>query len=142
MSIEVYLNYNGNCREAVEYYAEIFDTKTPDFMTFGEAPENPEFQLPEESRDLIMHVGLEIEGTVVMFSDTFPDQMVTQGNHMSLVVSSDDVERIETLFKRMEKEGRVEMPLQKTFWSQCYGSLVDKFGITWQFSHYDETMQL
>ena len=139
MAIETYVNFNGNCREAVECYAEIFDTKEPEFMTFSEAPEDPLFYLPEDTKNLIMHVGLEIEGSTVMFSDTLPDSPVTPGNNISLVVSIDDKERIETLFNRMKKEGKVEMKLQETFWSKCYGSLVDKFGIVWQFNHYDGT---
>jgi len=139
MAVETYVNFNGNCREAVEYYAEVFETKKPEFMSFEEAPEDPDFALPLEARHLIMHVGLDIEGSMVMFSDTFPDRPVTHGNNISLVVSIDDKKRIETLFGRMKEDGKVEMELQETFWSKCYGSLVDKFGIVWQFSHYDGT---
>ncbi|NBG87863.1 VOC family protein [Isachenkonia alkalipeptolytica] len=138
MSIEVYMNFNGNCKEAVEYYAEIFETTEPEFMTFGEAPEDPLFHLPEDTKDRIMHVGLEIEGTVVMFSDALPDSPVNFGNNISPVVNTDDVKRIETLFHRIKQEGTVEMELQKTFWSKCYGSVVDKFGVMWQFNYYDE----
>ena len=139
MAIETYVNFNGNCREAVEYYAEVFETKKPEFMSFEEAPEDPDFALPLESRHLIMHVALEIEGSTVMFSDTFPDTPVTQGTNISLVISTDDKERITYLFDRLKEEGKVEMELQETFWSKCYGSLVDKFGIVWQFNHYDGT---
>jgi PhnB protein len=139
MSIETYVNFNGNCREAVEYYAEVFETKKPEFMSFEEAPEDPDMALPLEARHLIMHVGLEIEGSMILFSDTFPDRPVTPGNNISLVISTDDRARIETLFNRMKNEGTVEMELQETFWSKCYGSLIDKFGIVWQFNHDDGT---
>jgi PhnB protein len=45
MSVDVYINFNGNCREAVEFYAKVFGTEKPQIMTFGEAPPNPEYPL-------------------------------------------------------------------------------------------------
>lgn len=72
MSVDAYLNFNGNCRQAVEFYAEVFGTEQPNIMTFGETPPNPEFPLPEEAKDLVMHTRLTINGSNIMFSDTFP----------------------------------------------------------------------
>ena len=37
MAVDVYLVFNGNCREAVEFYADVFNTEKPQFMTFGES---------------------------------------------------------------------------------------------------------
>lgn len=71
MSVDVYINFNGNCREAVEFYAQVFGTETPQIMTFGETPPNPEFPLPDEAKNLVMHTRLNIEGSNVMFSDVF-----------------------------------------------------------------------
>ena len=50
MAIHAYINFNGNCREAVEFYAGIFGTEDPQIMTFGEMPPDPEFVLLEESK--------------------------------------------------------------------------------------------
>ena len=50
MAVEAYINFNGNCREAVEFYASAFGTEKPQFMTFGDTPPNPEFALPEETK--------------------------------------------------------------------------------------------
>ena len=61
MAVDVYLNFNGNCREAAEFYAEVFGTEKPEIMTFGEAPPNPDYQLPEEAKDLVMHTRLNIK---------------------------------------------------------------------------------
>lgn len=72
MSVDVYINFNGNCREAVEFYAEVFGTEKPQIMTFGEAPPPPEFALPEEAKNLVMHTRLNISGTVGMeLQETF-----------------------------------------------------------------------
>jgi uncharacterized glyoxalase superfamily protein PhnB len=43
--------------------------------------------------------------------------------------------RIYTLFNKLKEGGTVNMDLQETFWSKCYGSVTDKFGIQWQLSH-------
>lgn len=139
MSVEVYVNFNGDCREAVNYYSEVFKTKTPKFMTFEDAPQDPNFKLPEASKNLIMHVELEIEGSTVMFSDTLPGSPATIGDNISLSVSTNDIGKIKSFFEHLKTDGRVVMDLQKTFWSKCYGSVVDKFGIVWQFNHVDHS---
>lgn len=134
MAINVYLNFDGNTREAVEFYAKVFETETPQMMTFGDSPQDPSFPLPEEAKNRIMHARLEAAGGVLMFSDTFPGMPFTQGNNISLTVTSPDEESIKTWFAKLSDGGKVNMELQKTFWSKCYGSLQDKFGIEWQLS--------
>lgn len=135
MSVDVYLNFNGNCREAVLFYAKVFGTEQPHIMTFGEAPPNPEYTLPEEAKDLVMHSRLQISGSNVMFSDVFPGMPYIQGNNISLAVVSQNLDNISSYFHSLKEGGTVRMELQETFWSKSYGSLVDKFGIEWQFSH-------
>jgi PhnB protein len=138
MTVESYLYFNGNCREAVEFYTKVFDTQTPEFMTFAELPADSGMEISEENKDLIMHVGIEIEGSIVMFSDATPDNPVTMGDNVTLVVSSNDTNKLQNYFNQMKEEGNVEMELQETFWSKLYGMVTDKFGVLWQFNHYDE----
>ncbi|PUA39027.1 hypothetical protein C8Z91_11170 [Paenibacillus elgii] len=135
MAIHVYLNFNGNCREAVEFYAEAFGTEKPQIMTFGDAPPNPEFTLPEEAKHLVMHARITVNGSDVMFSDIFPGMPFTAGNNISLSVMSKNIDEIKTYFNKLKEGGKVGMELQETFWSKCYGQLTDKFGIQWQFNH-------
>lgn len=138
MSVDVYVNFNGNCREAVEFYANVFVTEKPNFMTFGDSPQNPNYELPEDAKNLIMHTRLNILGSNIMFSDTFPGRPVTFGNNVNLAVVSRDVEQIRTVFNALKEDGHISMELQETFWSKCYGSLRDKFGVEWLFSHENE----
>ncbi|MFD0959228.1 VOC family protein [Paenibacillus chungangensis] len=138
MSIEVYLNFNGNCREATEFYAEVFGVELQEMMTFGQSPPSPEYPLPEEAKDLIMHTRLNILGSNVMFSDVFPSMPFTVGNNVSLTVQSKDPEVLSSAFNQLKNGGEVQMELQETFWSKKYGSLTDKFGIVWQFNLNEE----
>jgi PhnB protein len=133
MAIEVYLIFNGNCREAVEFYSKVFNTPLQQILTFREG--NMSEDMTEEDKDLIMHTYLNISGNRVMFSDSFPGQPVNIGDNVSLTVLSKDIDEITTQFNSLKEGGRVEMDLQETFWSKWYGSLVDKFGVSWQFSH-------
>ncbi|MDW0117047.1 VOC family protein [Sporosarcina thermotolerans] len=135
MAIDVYLTFNGNCRQAAEFYAEVFNTEKPQIMTFGEAPKDPNYSLPEEAKDLVLHTRLDINGSNVMFSDTFPGSHFVQGNNVSLAFVSNDMEEIKRVFGRLKEGGKVAMDLQETFWSKSYGSLRDQFGIEWQLSY-------
>lgn len=135
MAIVTYINFKGNCREAVEFYVQVFGTEKPQIMTYGDTPPDPEFSMPEESKELIMHTMLKINGSPVMFSDVFPGMPFVAGNNISLTILTKDMDEIKSLFNRLKEGGTVDMDLQETFWSKCYGSLTDKFGIPWQFSH-------
>ncbi|AIQ53530.1 VOC family protein [Paenibacillus sp. FSL R7-0331] len=134
MSVDVYINFNGNCREAVEFYAKIFGNSDPQIMTFGEAPPNPDYPLPEAAKALVMHARLDVDGSNVMFSDVFPGMPFTAGNNISLALVTRNEEDVKSWFHQLKEGGSVTMELQETFWSKCYGSLKDKFGIEWQVS--------
>lgn len=140
MAIDVYLTFNGNCREAAEFYAEVFKTEKPEIMTFGESPQSPDYVLPEEAKDLVLHTRLNINGSNVMFSDTFPGSPFVAGNNISLALVSKEEDMVKSAFNALKEGGKVSMDLQETFWSKCYGSLRDKFGIEWQFSHETDQM--
>lgn len=134
MAVDIYINFNGNCREAVEFYSQVFGTEQPKFMTFGDMPPNPEFALPEDAKNLVMHTRLNMSGSNVMFSDVLPGMPFVEGNNISLSYTSKNMDVIKSLFNKLKESGTVGMDLQETFWSKCYGSLKDKFGIEWQFN--------
>ncbi|HQK83823.1 MAG TPA: VOC family protein [Atribacter sp.] len=133
MPMDVFINFNENCREAVNFYAQVFGLEEPAIMTYGEAPPNSQMPVTEETKNLIMHASLTIFGTVVMFMDTTPDTQVNQGDNIVLTIRSKDLDEVQSLFNKMKNGGRVLMDLQETFYSKCYGMLIDKFGIPWQF---------
>ncbi|QFF98145.1 VOC family protein [Psychrobacillus glaciei] len=134
MAVDVYLNFNGNCRDAAEFYAEVFKTEKPQIMTFGEAPPSPDYTLPEEAKDLVMHTRLNIGGSNIMFSDVFPGSPFIEGNNVSLAFVSADENEVRSAFEALKVGGKVGADLQETFFSKCYGNLKDRFGIEWQVS--------
>lgn len=137
MPVNVYLIFNGDCRQAIEFYGQVFGSEA-NIMTFGDAPPNPDFPLPEEAKNLVMHAQLLVQGTRVMFSDTFPGQPYVKGNNIELAFVSTNIDEIKSIFNKLKEGGEIKMDLQETFWSKCYGALTDKFGVKWQFSHEGE----
>ncbi len=135
MGVEVYINFNGNCRQAVDFYSDVFGTEKPKIMLFGDTPPNPEFPLDEEMKKLVMHATLNIEGSMVMFSDVPPGMTFVEGNNITLIINSKDTEKITTIFNKLKEGGTIRMDLQETFWSKLYGYVVDKFGIGWQLNY-------
>ncbi|GIP18960.1 VOC family protein [Paenibacillus montaniterrae] len=142
MPIEAYLVFDGNCREAVLFYKEVFNTHEPKFMTFGDSPDGPEHMQLPEMKDLIMHTRLVINGTTVMFSDNFPGMEFTVGNNITLAYVSDDAEELKAVYSKLKEGGRVDMELQETFWSKLYGQVTDRFGIQWQLNYGDGNVEM
>jgi len=134
MPIHPYLNFDGNTRQAVDYYARVFGAEKARVMTFGEQPPDPDYPMPDNVKDRVMHTYLNVAGTEIMFSDTFPGQPFTMGNNVSLTVVTQNRADLERWYNALAAEGEVSMPLQETFWSKAYAALRDKFGVEWQFS--------
>lgn len=137
MSVEVYIYFNGNCREAVKFYAGVFRTHLQKILTYGEAP-NPAFPMPEDAKNRVLHTLLEINGSKIMFSDCMPDMEYIAGNNMSVMLNYKDAEELKAVFARLAEGGEVYMEPQQTFFSKCYAHLEDKFGIIWQLNQYTE----
>ena len=135
MSLNVYLHFNGTCREAFEFYRSIFGGEFDLITTFGEGP--PEMQIPEEERDGIMHVSYSIGDNVLMGSDvpsTF-GMTINQGSNFSLSYAPGSREETDQLFAKLSEGGTVSMPLGDMFWGSYFGSCTDKFGINWMLNY-------
>lgn len=135
MAIEAYIQFNGNCRDAVEFYSQVFDTAKPQIMTYGDAPPDPAFPVSEEAKHLVLHAQLTISGSNVMFSDVCPGMPFVAGNNISLTLISKSMDEMKTVFGKLKEGGTVVMELQETFWSKYYGFVTDKFGIAWQLNY-------
>lgn len=133
MALNPYLIFNGNAREAALFYANVFETAEPQLMTFSSIHSSDE--LPPGAEELIMHTNLEIAGGKLMISDNFPGMPFQAGNNFTVAYVSNDEAAIKAAFEKLKDGGTVRMELQETPWSKCYGSIIDKFNVEWQFSH-------
>ena len=136
MLLELFINFDGNCREAVEFYAKVFKSEVKNLMTYGETPPDSNYTVNEADRDKIMYAGVPIGGITVMFMDLPADSPLTVGNNINPTISIDDKGEVTRIFNELKEGGEVCMELQKTFFSEWYGMVQDQYGIIWQLLLY------
>jgi len=132
MSFDVFLNFDGDCRNALTFYTEVFNLETPtNIMTYDN---NPQGSFGEGNEGRILYASLPIFGSNVMFSDCPAGSYYVKGTNIALTLGTQDEAEIARIFNAFAESGTVLMPLAKTFFSEFYGMVTDKFGITWQLS--------
>ena len=120
-TLNPYLSFKSNAREAMEFYQSVFGGQL-DVMTFG--------QMGGEPADGVMHSHLGTDqGFALMGSDT-PEEMGEPSPNGSISLSGDDPE-LRTWWDQLSDGGQVTMPLEKQAWGDEFGMCVDKFGVTW-----------
>lgn len=135
MKFGTYLYFNGNCREAIEYYCSLFDQPLPPIQTYGEIPPTDDFQLPEEAKHLVLYSKLELDGYPLYMSDTLPGYGVESSESISIVIDTETEDQIREMYHYLRKEGEVLMELQETFFSELYGRVRDQYGVQWELNY-------
>ena len=128
MQLSPYLGFNGQCEAAFKLYQECLGGTLQFKMTWGESPMAD--QVPSEWRDKIIHATLIVGETALLGADSLPDQY-EEPRGISVTIPTTDLAESERIFATLSEGGRVTMPLQKTFWSPAFATLVDRFGIPW-----------
>ena len=128
MELSTHLNFNGQCAEAFTFYERCLGGKLVVLMTHGESPMRD--QVPPDWHDKVIHARLEVGKDALMGCDAPPTHYATpQGSSVSVTLEAPaDAERV---FGALADRGKITLPFQKTFWSQGFGMLVDRFGVPW-----------
>ncbi|CAI8853398.1 VOC family protein [Pseudomonas sp. fls2-241-R2A-110] len=129
MKINPYLIFNGDCKAAFTFYEQALQGRIEMMMTFGESPARE--QLPADLHNLIIHTRLAVGDQAIMGSDTTPDRPTDDMSGCSVSLNVDSVAEAERVFGALAEDGKVQMPLDKTFWAERFGMLVDRFGVSW-----------
>lgn len=126
-----YLNFNGQCQQALAFYQQCFENARVDIQTFANMPG----ELPDPAMaDLVMHAEFNADGVTFMATDGQPDMPFTQGNNIHLSVQLESTEEQTRLFEHLSEGGQIVMELQDTFWQSRFGMCNDKFGIQWMLN--------
>ena len=136
MNFELFINFDGNCRQAVEFYAKVFKTEVKNIMTYSQIPANEDYPVADADKDKIMYCDIQIGDMNVMFCDLPADHVLNKGNNVSPTLSMADKDEVTRIFNELKESAEVHMDLQKTFYSELYGMVKDKFGIIWQILYY------
>ena len=129
--LNIYLNFDGNCREAFEFYRSVFGGEFAIMQTFRDGRDDME--VPEDEMDNVMHISFPIGDSMLMGSD-MPSgfgMTLVAGNNFSVSVSPDSREEADRLFSALSDGGAVTMPQQDMFWGSYFGACTDKFGMNW-----------
>ncbi len=129
MTIETYLMFKGDCREAFEFYHSVLGGTIEAMFPYGDSPTDA--QVSDEWKSKIMHARMVIDGQAIMASDAPPGRQDTPaGFNVSLSVAS--VAEAERVFAGLsEGAQRITMPLGETFWAKRFGMFTDRFGVPW-----------
>ena len=132
MQLNAYLYFNGQCEEAFQFYEQLLGGKIEAMFPHAGTP--AEQYVPPEWRDKIMHARLSVGGSVLMGSDAPPGHYHEASKGFSVNIGLQDPEEAERIFHALAENGKVNMPIEKTFWAERFGMLVDRFGIPWMIN--------
>jgi len=126
--VNVYLTFNGNCAEAMNFYHECLGGELILNKVEGSPIEN---ECQADMKDQIMHAMLTSGGIKIMASDMLMQGEFIRGNSASLGLTCDSEEEIHRFYDQLSAGGTAKDPLKEQFWGAIFGMFTDKFGVRW-----------
>ena len=133
-SVNPYINFKGNCEEAFNYYKSVFGGEFTTKDRFSDMPPQEGMELSEADMNKIMHVSLPIsKETMLMGSDVGGEwaKGIVVGTNITISITADSRDQADHFFKSLSEGGKVNMPMDLTFWGSYFGMCTDKFDINW-----------
>jgi PhnB protein len=128
LQLDTYLFFDGTCADAMRFYERTLGGKLH-LMTHGESPMAA--QTPPGSANRILHARLELDGRLLMASDSMVGQPYERMKGFSLSLIYPTVAEAQRMFAALAEGGQITMPIGKTFWAEAFGMLIDRFGTPW-----------
>ena len=128
MQMHPYLSFKGQCEAAFKFYEQSLGGQMGLIFRYAGSPLAD--QVPADWQDKIVHGSLTLGEAVLMGADVAPEQYEEpKGFSLSLQIKS--TAHAERIFHDLAQDGRIVLPLEKTFWAARFGMVVDRFGIPW-----------
>ena len=131
MSLSFHIDFNGQCREAFEFYAENLKGTIGTMLEFKDSPASE--SVSKEWQHKIIHANILIEGIELAGADVKPEQY-QKPKGFSILLGLNTESAVKSIFNQFSVGGEIIFPPQKTFWSPCYAIVVDRFGVAWKFN--------
>jgi PhnB protein len=130
MPIEPYLNFDGRCEEAIEFYKKALGAECTMLMRVSDSPEKPPGGVTPGTENKVMHASLRIGDANIMLSDGYCKGSANfSGITLSLSVPNEAA--ADRAFNALSDGGKIHMPLTETFFSPRFGMVADRFGVPW-----------
>lgn len=138
--VSTYLNFPRNTEEVFGFYKSVFGGEFSGggiarFSDIPPAEGSP--PIPDEDKNLIMHIELPILGGHILMGTDAPESMgfkVNFGNNIYINLEPDTRAETKKLFDALAAGGKTTMELADMFWGAYFGSCTDKFGVQWMFN--------
>ncbi|WP_230383911.1 VOC family protein [Pedobacter endophyticus] len=134
MSINSYLTFNGNCREAMTFYQHCLGGELS-FQTIADSTDGNKF--PLRMRKNILQATLIKDGLLLIATDMVGDAGLIKGNAIAMMLNCTSEEELKRSFTKLSVGAKSAHPLQETFSGGIFGNLTDKFGNHWLLSYDD-----
>ena len=131
MKTNAYLSFNGDCRAAMTFYAEVLGGQVTAMLTHGETPAAGQF--PPEFHDRIIHACIDLGDTILMAGDA-PPSLYQPPVGFSVNITAASVAEAERIYAALSAGGRVQMALAETFWATRFAMFIDRFGTPWMIN--------
>jgi PhnB protein len=129
MKLVPYLNFYGQCEEAMNFYKDVLGGEVLGIHRFGDSP----MSVDENMKSKIMHMGIKFGDNILYASDGMESKPV-EGNRYTLSINIDSPSEAEKVFSKLSEGGNITMPIQATFWAERFGMFKDKYGVTWMIN--------
>jgi PhnB protein len=123
-----YLQFQGNCEEALLFYQHILDGRVEIVSRY----DNPAMNAPEDFKNKVLHAAFYFGKYQLFASDTIPKKAGESFQpNISLSLGFHEEEQAKDIFDRLSAGGKIHVPFKKQFWGDWHGNFTDRFGIRW-----------
>jgi PhnB protein len=127
--LNAYLSFDGQCAEAMNFYAQVLGGQLDALITYGDMPGEP--ACPASHAGRIMHACLKHPDFMLMAGDTPPGMAFEGMKGVMMTLTYDSAAEARRIFDQLAAGGTVTMPLGETFWAKAFGMVTDRFGTAW-----------
>jgi PhnB protein len=135
LNTDFYLHFNGQSEEAFKFYKSIFGGEFIIAQRYGGMAGSE--KMNAQDREKMMHISLKITPSTTLMASDLPsndDQNFRPGNNFHICLQAESEKEANKLFQSLSKGGKIEMPMNKTFWGAYFGMFEDQFGIHWMIN--------
>lgn len=149
MKINPYLTFDGTCEEAFNLYKSVFGGEFAGngIMRFGDIPPQEGMPpCPEDVKNRVMHVALQVGEDTLMGSDIMPGMKnncggdeFRLGDNVIISITPDSRDEADRIYAALSEGGRAKHPMQDQFWGDYWGTLNDRFGTEWMINFTEQS---
>jgi PhnB protein len=128
VKLNTFLNFGGNCEQALRFYEQHLGGKVLMMMRRSEQPDQP-ITWPGWEQT-IQYAIMELGETQLMASDVDPGRFQPMRS-VYLTLTVDGAAEAERIWALLSDGGQIFMKMEETFFATRFGQLRDRFGTSW-----------